>query len=518
MPGDKMNNRSLTLAEELNQAIRAGTTMEDSLNRAFAFLSRLFPLDLLTFSRNQRDKGLLHYIVHVSREGVWFVDEKIHLSGPALAESMRNRDKKLVFFNNNSPLVQDLSVILNIKTEASNMSLNIGSDSDYTYSIGLTIFKNDAYRQEHADLLIGLNETLATHGRSLLQHLKLQTQNERLAAANREFLRRLGYLVEEQVIGAGSGLKDVMAMAMKVARLDSPVLIMGETGSGKEVVANAIHRASRRIEGPFVSVNCGAIPETLLDSELFGHEKGSFTGATGLKRGFFEQADGGTIFLDEVGELPRQAQVRLLRVLQNMEFQRVGGSRSITVDVRVIAATNRNLPEMVKEGTFREDLWFRLNVFPIWVPPLRQRREDIPLLAESFLARKTRELNLGRKPLLGQAALGQLRDYDWPGNVRELQNVIERALIISQGDHLVIPPLGRRPVSPPVEPLSPPAPDSFPPLDQVVSGHIRQALDMTKGRINGPGGAAELLGLNPSTLRGKMKKLGLRITRTVGRD
>jgi transcriptional regulator with GAF, ATPase, and Fis domain len=295
-----------------------------------------------------------------------------------------------------------------------------------------------------------------------------------------------------------------------VAPLDSPVLLFGDTGTGKEIMANAIHYSSPRKDGPLIKVNCGAIPESLIDSELFGHEKGAFTGAISQKRGRFERADKGTIFLDEIGELPPQAQVRLLRVLQEKEIERVGGTISIPVDIRVISATNRNLQEMVASGRFREDLWFRLNVFPIMIPPLRQRREDIPALVHHFIDRKSKELKLARRPVLAPGALERLKAYDWPGNVRELENLIERALIQSRGGMLSFEILSA-PHGPANREMAPEAGrnQSVLSLDELNARHIREALDTADGKINGPGGAAQILGLHPNTLRSRMNKLGI---------
>jgi hydrogenase-4 transcriptional activator len=279
-----------------------------------------------------------------------------------------------------------------------------------------------------------------------------------------------------------------MRMVRQVAPLDSPVLLLGETGTGKEVIANAIHYSSPRKDGPFIKVNCGAIPESLLDSELFGHEKGAFTGATSQKRGRFERADKGTIFLDEIGELPAQAQVRLLRVLQTKEIERVGGTTSIPVDVRIISATNRNLQEMIASGRFREDLWFRINVFPIMIPPLRQRREDIPALVHHFVDRISGELQLTERPMLAPGAIERLKAYDcWPGNVRELQNVIERALIQSRGDRLSFETLSTPPF-PLGHELTGDAGRNrtMLSLDEINAQHIRQALEMAGSKTNGP--------------------------------
>jgi transcriptional regulator with GAF, ATPase, and Fis domain len=311
-----------------------------------------------------------------------------------------------------------------------------------------------------------------------------------------------------------NGLKHVMTLATQVAKKPSPVLLMGETGTGKEVIATAIHRISDRNDGPFISLNCGAIPETLVDSELFGHEKGAFTGANERKRGRFERADGGTLFLDEVGELPASAQVKLLRVLQEKEFERVGGSHPVRANVRLIAATNRNLPDMIRKGLFREDLWFRLNVFPIEIPPLRQRREDIIPLAYFFIETKIRQLNIPFQPPLPAEELNKLALYDWPGNVRELQNTIERALILSRGEPLHFPLLNNEPGkvgSYTTSSLSKSVSDTaFPSLEEATRTYLIELLHRTGGKIAGAGGAAEVSGLNPSTLRSKLKKLGIR--------
>lgn len=291
-------------------------------------------------------------------------------------------------------------------------------------------------------------------------------------------------------------------MVKTVARTSSPVLILGETGAGKEVLAKSIHQMSPRKDEAFIKVQCGAMPDTLLDSELFGHERGAFTGAAGVKKGRFERANRGTIFLDEIGELSLDAQVRLLRVLQEKEFERLGGQHTIRVDVRVIAATHRNLQEMVRRKAFREDLWFRLNVFPIEIPPLRARKEDILALVQYFTIKRSRELNLPASPGLAPGTLDRLIAYDWPGNVRELQNVIERGLIISNGRPIEIPAT----YFPLPEKVSEQEGRMLATLDSVIKSQMIFTLEKTRGRIEGPGGAAELLGLHPSTLRGKLRK------------
>src|SRR5690606_18598675 len=267
---------------------------------------------------------------------------------------------------------------------------------------------------------------------------ELARLREAVEAENRALRSRLERdSVDDAIVGADGGLRDVMERIDQVAPTDVPVLILGETGSGKEVLARAIHKRSRRAAGPVVRVNCGAIPPGLIDLELFGHERGSFTGATSVRKGWFERADGGTLFLDEVGELPLDAQVRLLRILQDGTFERVGGQKPLRVDVRIVAATRRDLHAMVGEGTFREDLWYRISVFPIDLPPLRDRIEDIPALAAHFASRAGKRLG-GRPLTVTPDDIEVLTAYPWPGNVRELAAVIERAAILGNGRSLAV--------------------------------------------------------------------------------
>ncbi len=289
----------------------------------------------------------------------------------------------------------------------------------------------------------------------------------------------------------------------QVAGTDSTVLIQGETGTGKELVARALHAASPRRERPLVSVNCAALPRDLVESELFGHERGAFTGALQQRRGRFELADGGTLFLDEVGELPLEAQAKLLRVLQEREFERVGGTKSLRVDVRVIAATNRDLQAQVKDGRFRSDLFYRLNVFPMALPPLRERRGDIPALARHLAEKAARRLGR-RLEAISPAFLERAAVHDWPGNIRELENVIERALIMSGGELLDGADLFT-----PVSSASPARPVEGS-LADMERAYIVRILESVGWQIEGEKGAARVVGLNPSTLRGRLRKLGIR--------
>jgi transcriptional regulator with GAF, ATPase, and Fis domain len=291
-----------------------------------------------------------------------------------------------------------------------------------------------------------------------------------------------------------------------VAATDASVLILGETGTGKELVARAVHDLSPRKTKPLVKVNCGAIPVSLIESELFGHEKGAFTGATGRREGRFATADGGTIFLDEVGEIPPDLQVKLLRVLQEGEFETVGGDRTRSVDVRVIAATNRDLEAMIREGKFRQDLYYRLNVFPLKVPPLRERGDDVEILARAFSERFSARLGRALTPLTAED-LARLRRYEWPGNVRELQNVIERAVITARDGRVN---LDRALPEPAAAPSGPPRILTAAELEALERRSIEAALEEAGGKVSGAGGAAERLGIPASTLSSRMKALGLR--------
>ncbi len=310
----------------------------------------------------------------------------------------------------------------------------------------------------------------------------------------------------EGIVGSSDAMRYVLSKAQQVAPTASTVLLLGETGAGKDIVARAIHSLSPRGERPLVKLNCAALPPSLVESELFGHERGAFTGAVNLRKGRFEIADGSTLFLDEVGELPMELQAKLLRVIQDGEFERVGGTATLKADVRLIAATNRHLDEEVRAGRFRADLWYRLNVFPITVPPLRQRREDIPLLVRFFVEKHCRRT--GRAPLeISRGVMQDLQAQDWPGNVRELESVVERAVISSPGPSLR---LGAEFATRPAAAPGPQADEGPRTLSQLEREHIVATLEQTYWRLEGDGGAAERLGMNASTLRSRMRKYGIR--------
>jgi formate hydrogenlyase transcriptional activator len=335
------------------------------------------------------------------------------------------------------------------------------------------------------------------------QLLEISEIKQRLEAENVYLREEIGLEGDGEIVGRSPVLREVLAQIDKVAPTTTAVLLLGETGTGKDLLARAIHHRSRRRDRALVKVDCAALPATLIESELFGHEKGAFTGATTTRLGRFELADGGTLFLDEIGELPVDLQAKLLRVLQDGEFERVGSSKTHRADVRVVAATNRDLSRAIAERRFREDLYYRLGVFPIQVPPLRERREDIPLLVWAII--ELRQAGLGRHiEHVPARAMDALVGYAWPGNVRELENVIERALILSPGPTLRLEePFGSAA-------LAATAPSPGDRLDEIERRHILGVLERCGWRIDGKGHAAEVLGLQPSTLRSRMEKLGIR--------
>jgi formate hydrogenlyase transcriptional activator len=374
-----------------------------------------------------------------------------------------------------------------------------------------------SFTQQHTALVERLLEPFSIALENDHRLGEMAALREAAEADKRSLLTKLGRKeLGDTIVGADAGLRAVMERVELVAPSDAPVLIFGETGTGKELIARSIHSGSRRAAGPFDRVNCGAIPPELIDSQLFGHERGAFTGAMESRRGWFERANGGTLFLDEIGDLPLAAQVRMLRILQDGWMERVGGEEPIHVDVRIVAATHRDLAAMVADGRFREDLWYRIAVFPIVLPTLRERREDIARLAAHFAQRAATRFGLAPVAPNPQD-LELLASYPWPGNVRELAAVIDRAAILGEGQTLeVAKALG---VS--VEQSIPAtetqkaifqsvaATPGVEHLNDIVRQHVEKALTLCKGRIEGPHGAAVLLDINPHTLRARMRKLGI---------
>jgi transcriptional regulator with GAF, ATPase, and Fis domain len=493
--------------------------LEDAMFSIFRFLRKKMPVDRLFLQFQDVGLNALRIIAMATPKKAMKVDLLTPLSSKALQEQrdlvneyrQQNKPNFIWLFQDNpkkSAVIREVFELHKMKV-TSLMVIPLGATGKVLGggSLVLAAEGDRKFTQQHADLLSLLKEPFSIAMSNALKHREVEKLKEILADDNRYLKGELKRITGDSIIGANFGLKDVMEKASQVASLDSPVLLLGETGVGKDVIANAIHYSSTRRDGPFINVNCGAIPDTLIDSELFGHEKGAFTGAISQKRGRFERADKGTIFLDEIAELPLLSQVRLLHVLQNKTIERLGGTKTLTLDIRVIAATNQDLKARVKTNQFREDLWFRLNVFPITIPPLRERKSDIPALLQHFLSLKSKQLKLPAIPAISPGAVETLMEYHWPGNVRELENIVERALILNRSGPLHFDHLktdqgeGYRHLTE--------EPDDIVNLDETVIRHIRKILDRTGGKIHGPGGAADLLGINPSTFRNRMKKLGI---------
>jgi len=482
--------------------------IDKALYLCFQYISQTMPIDeLIILTYNCKAKSFRSVAIADSLGGRCTADEifltpaaQLTIENPETLPRTRN-----VLSTGDDPIGNCLSEQLHWPL-CSVLINRLVIEGQYIGSLIATVKGEGKYNDEHLKLWGLVNEPAAI---ALANHLRYQEiiRIKELLADDKHYLQNELRGGGTTLIGADYGLQQVMENVRLVAPLLSPVLLIGETGTGKEVIANAIHELSPKSNGPLIKVNCGAISEMLVDSELFGHEKGAFTGAIAQKRGRFERANGGTIFLDEVSELPLSVQVHLLRVLQEKEIERVGGHTTIKVDVRIISATNRNLEELIKEGRFREDLFFRLNVFPIVVPPLRKRKNDIPLLVQHFIHKKAREMVLPQIPIPSPGEIDRLMQYDWPGNVRELENVVERAIILSKDKHLTFgDTIG---CETPVHENRPAEEQETQRLDELEARHIEAVLNKVERRVSGKGGAAELLGINPNTLRHRMRKLGI---------
>jgi len=489
--------------------------IEEALARITPLLARRLPLGLLLVRRLDP----AHARVETAARGLVRSDPAAMAVRTDLAErdfdalaSWCRHGKAL--HRRSAALVAERPGLLPLGLEGDVLAGPLRSADGSLRALALISRPSSAFDTEHGAMLNALLEPFAVAVENDRRVRELRTLRETAEADRRSLLQRLGRSdLQETIVGVEAGLRSSLERVELVAGSDVPVLVLGETGAGKEVIARAIHSRSRRPQGPFVRVNCGAIPAGLIDSELFGHERGSFTGATGQRKGWFERADGGTLFLDEVGELPSHAQVRLLRVLQDGSFERVGGHEQLHADVRVVAATNRDLHAMVAEGSFREDLWYRLAVFLIHLPPLRDRLDDIQALATHFALRAA--TRFGTPPLAPSPEdVTLLASYAWPGNVRELASVMERAVILGNGRRLEVAkalgpvpatsPQGDAPAAPRQEPERDPAR-----LDTAIAQHIETALLRCRGRIEGPFGAAALLDVNPHTLRARMRRLDI---------
>lgn len=501
--------------QEATVRICGSLDIEKAMWRLLQYLENFMPVTGLNLHLFESEMTILRSIAQVTPYEAERMEEFFPLPEEVRVELQRGwletQDVMIVNQPESDAVIGTLTQLCG-KLNSSFMVMRLEIEGSRIGALLIYADGKNKYKNEHADLLSILHDPIAIALSNAVKHQEVLKLKDNLVDDNLFLHQELLRLSGEKIIGRDSGLKEVMRQVFQVASLNSPVLLLGETGVGKEVIANAVHRSSPRNEGPFIKVNCGAIPETLLDSELFGHERGAFTGAITQKRGRFERANHGTILLDEIGDLPLTAQIRLLRVIQNKEIERVGGSQPIPIDIRIIAATHQDLEKMVLSSQFREDLWFRLNVFPIMIPPLRERKEDIPALVRYFLKQKAKDLNFSKVPEIDPKEFDRLKEYPWRGNVRELQNVVERALIQCRDQKKIEPltfELSNRMQEEQATLAHFGQNAKRLTLDEVNRMYIQQTLKHTRGKIHGPRGAAEFLGINPNTLRFKMRKLGI---------
>jgi transcriptional regulator with GAF, ATPase, and Fis domain len=496
---------------EFSLRICGSLDIGEALSACLSYLRRAMPADELMLTVYDRATGSLQVIARAENGGVSTESHTI-LVPPHVREEFEHVESypRVKVWEDvwRDPAMKEVAAQFRWP-DSSVMVARLVIEHSFAGSLIIRADGLGRYDEAHARLWSAVNEPVGIALVNNLRYRELLQLKDALLDDNRYLRDELRKPLGTEIVGGNFGLKGVMEQVNRVAPLSSPVLLIGETGTGKEVIANAIHNLSPRNSGPLITVNCGAIPESLIDSELFGHEKGAFTGAVTQRKGRFERAHNGTVFLDEVGELPLHAQVRLLRVLQEKEIERVGGSEPIRVDIRVISATHKDLETMVSQRLFREDLYYRLAVYPILIPPVRKRRVDIPALIEYFITRKAHEIGLRSIPAVAEKDMDRLVAYDWPGNVREVANVVERALIQCRGQSLVFDDLAslqeRTRLSDAEEDLM----DRCLKLQDLEYHHIRGIMEFTNGRVEGAKGAAVLLGMNPATLRHRLQKLGI---------
>lgn len=502
--------------------ISSSLSIEQSLARAVDFLKKEIPADGAFIDIHLESLHQIRFLAMVEPGKASRLNQAIALT-PDMEQSLKRPDRPKIMCINDiaqDPVTEHVAKAVKANVR-SFIILRLELDKRHLGVVAFYSNRYGAFNQHHAQLLAELHDPFALVTANALNPI-LSAENLSLRKLNEQLQSKLTQTFQtplEKLLQRTPSLKPIAEKIIRVAPYDTTILLTGETGCGKEVIANIIHQTSVRNNKPFIKVNCGAIPETLLDNELFGHEKGAFTDAKHMHVGYFEQADGGTLFLDEIAELPLSAQVRLLRVLQHKTITRIGGRLSITLDVRIIAATHKSLENLVKNNQFREDLWYRLNVFPIEIPPLRERHADILPLTEYLINKLQSKYNLPYLPALSKNSLEQAYSYAWPGNVRELENLLERTVLQSQGKtiHFLLPHKNTPTTHCTKEPLHFQAlpqhmelnVSSIKPLDTMMRDYLVNVLQMCNGKISGENGAAQRLGLHPNTLRSRMQKLGI---------
>jgi len=513
---------------DISKAINAHLDLADVLGATVAALERLLPIDSLAVITIEGDKWhrqALHVKGVERRPGESFDSIASRVLGIDIAQLDRAMEEKSgdperlrqMFLTRQPEICEDLPNLLNsdpVKRRLAEVGIRAVAQfplflRDRPLGVASFAWRNVAHlTEDDLSILADVCEVLVTAVANSLAYEEIRELRDQLQVENSLLREELDHeAMFDEIIGTSPVLKQVLRAIERVAPNDSTVLLFGETGTGKELVARAIHKRSRRAGRTMVKVNCAALPESLIASELFGHEKGAFTGALQRRAGRFEMASGGTLFLDEIGELPADVQAVLLRALQEGEFERVGGTQTIRTDVRLIAATNRDLPQAVASGRFRDDLYYRLNVFPIVCPPLRERKEDLPLLIEYFVERFSRRM--GRTiSRIDRGSMDRLMAYSWPGNIRELQNVVERAMILSDSETFRVE-AGALPQTQSATSVHESTAVFYVNGDSSEKGRIEEALARTRGRVAGPNGAAKALGVPASTLEWKIIRLGI---------
>jgi len=489
---------------EVNNAIVSHLELPELLKAISVSLRRLVPHDLAGFTLYDPERNCLLAQALDFPRNQDFVETGVVIPLEGTPEGRAFTTRQTVLIKNLSLAEFPADIMKRAEAEGlkSGCAVPLISRGQVVGTLSVVSMQAGAFTEEDAELLTQIGGQLAIAVENGLAYREIATLKDKLAKEKLYLEEEIqtGYNFEE-IVGESQALKRVLKQVQTVAATGSTVLILGETGSGKELVARALHNLSDRRERTFIKLNCAAIPTGLLESELFGHEKGAFTGAIATKIGRFELADQGTLFLDEVGEIPLELQVKLLRVLQEQEFERLGSTRTIRVNVRVVSATNRDLGQMVEEQKFRSDLYYRLKVFPVTVPPLRERAEDIPSLVRHFAQKFSLRMKK-RIETIPAEAMKALQNYPWPGNVRELENFLERAVILSSGSDLVVP-LSE------LKSASAPSNGSPKTLEDAEREHIVKALRDSNWIIGGSAGAAMRLGMKRTTLQSKMQKLGI---------
>lgn len=501
------------LLHRLTQVSSGGKDVKEKLQQVAIALQQYIPFDLLTMGFEKADKEAF--------DGYSFLrigfNEYQVLETNELARVARTTPERLAALHATGPGIRSISTAL-FEEEmhrsaitkllgetfdiAAQLSLGLHLTGQKTFNINFYSRQRDKYTGEHAGMLVRLQPELTKHIESFITRPTQQEQHQTYGSVIKQDGRSF-----DGVIGNSYVMMNVFDKLAQVAPYDTSVLILGESGTGKERIADYIHRHSERKDKPFVKINCAALPPALIESELFGHEKGSFTGATDKRPGKFLQAHEGTIFLDEIGEMPIDMQVKLLRVLQEKEIEPIGGKSSVKVNVRIIAATNRNLEKEVAEARFRLDLYYRLNVFPVQIPPLRERKEDIHSLVLHFISLFNRKANK-KVEGVSDKVLTRMNAYSWPGNIRELENLVERSVLMARGT--TIEDMDIPVTATPGEPAHPQQDTQVKTIDENERDHILAVLAKTNGKIYGAGGAADLLRIPPTTLGSKIKKLGIK--------